>query len=439
MKEEPEMKNRFLIIPAFIAALILGGCASSGYITDDVYYIPQDNAFLQAGTTVKTNTETTAQQPAEASGDEVFTAIDDYYRDNTYNEDTLQLSQQEANANQGGNVIINNYDGSYAARINHFFYPSMGFGYYDPFFYGGRFYDPFYSPGLSFSMGYGFGYGYGYGLGLGLGYGYPFYNSWYNPFYLYSPYSYYPYYGGYYGYTGVYLMPYKDYETYNPKYGHRNTVVSNRLYSPRSGASASPAKSSFIPSDSRRVSGSRRATGTSAAATQPRTTSGMATTRTRGTGTTVTTGKKTMTRTTYQPRRTSQGTTHVRTTRLPQSTTNRTTTIQHRTTTTTRSTGRTYVPRYTNTKATRTTTRPSYNPSSYNIGTSRSKSVTSSPVRKSYSTPVVKRSSSSYIPRRSYTPTHSSYNRSSFSSSSISAPRTSSTSSRSSESGGRRR
>ena len=431
MKEGPEMKTRFLIIPAFIVALILGGCASSGYITDDVYYIPQGQSSVQAGTTVQTNTETTAQQPAEASGDEVFSAIDDYYRDKTYNEDTLQLTQQEAAANQGGNVIINNYDGSYAARINHFFYPSLGLNYYDPFYYGADLYDPFYSPGLSFSMGYGFGYGYG----LGLGYGYPFYNSWYNPFYRYSPYSYYPYYGGYYGgyygYTGVYPMPYKDYENYNPKYGHRNTVASNRLYSPRSSSSVSPAKSSFIPTDSRRVSGTRRAAGTSATATQSRNASGLTTTRTKGTGTTVTTEKKTTTRTTYQPRRTSQGTTHVRTTRLPQSATSRTTT-------TTRSTGRTYVPRYTNTRAARTTARPSYNPS-HSIGTSRSRSVTSSPVRKNYSPPV-KRSSSTYTPRRSYTPTHSSFNRSSSSSSTISAPRrSSSSSSRSSGSGGGRR
>ena len=446
MQEGPKMKTRFLLIPALAVAMILGGCASGGYVMDDLYYTPGQNGVntvAATNNTAQTNSRKskTVEQPAEASGDEAFSAIDNQYRDNTYNEDTLQLSPQEAEANQGGNVVINNYNGSYAARINHFFYPSLGMGYYDPLFYngyydpfyGGGYYDPFFNPGLSFSLGFGFGYGYGYGM--------PYYNPWFYSPYSYYPYyggGFYPYYGGYYGSYGNYYPIYPDNgENYNPKYGHRNSIASNRLYGPGTTTTTAPEKSSFIPTDSRRVGTRTRSTGTATTVSQPR---GITTaTSTRSTGTrTTTTAKQGNTRTTtYQPRRVSEGGNHIRTTRLPQHSTTNASVREHRTT---GSTGRTYIPRYVNTRSTRTTARPSYNYNpSHSVGTTRSRSVTSSPTikRRSYSPPV-RRSSSIYsAPRRSYTPSSSSFNRSS--SSSFSAPRSTSTSTRSSGSGGRRR
>jgi len=197
-------------------------------------------------------------------------------------------------------------------------------------------------------------------------------------------------------------------------------------------------KSRIIPSDSRRISstGTRASVTTTQSSNRPRRT--VAGNVSRNTGNRTVT-KAAATSPVYRPRRTTQ--TSVRTTRLPESSatgSGRSTSVStniHRNTSSTGRSGRVYVPRYSNNRTTGTTVRHSYNPS-HSVGSSRSRSVTSSPVRhKSYSPPVRRSNSSyrapskSYSPGRSYTP----------SSTRISAPRSSSSSTRSSGSGGRRR
>ncbi len=219
------------------------------------------------------------------------------------------------------------------------------------------------------------------------------------------------------------------------KYGHRSSIASNRMYS--SGTSATPqVKSSIIPSDSRRINGTgTRASGITQSSNQPRRTAAGNVSRNTGAGTVT---KAAATSPVYRPRRVTQ--TGLRTTRLPESTTIRSekrTTIStntHRNISVPRSNRRVYVPRYSNNRTTGTMVRPSYNPS-HRVGSSRSRSVTSSPIRKSYSPPV-RRSSSSYsTPRRSYSAPRS---YTTPSSTRVSAPRSSSSSSRSSGSGRRR-
>ena len=460
------MKAKIFTLAAITGALILGGCASNSYVVDDVYYSP-DLATPPSSTVVVSGERST--QPAEASGDEIFSSIDDYYKSNTYNEDTLKASGADLVEEGNGNVVINNYNDptlSYAARINHFYNPSVGFGYYDPF------YDPwYYGSGLSFS------------IGVGFGFGYPYYPGYMPPYYPYTPYMpYYPYYPPYApGYggccccAGVPYYPYygDDYYQKGTTYGPRRSTASNRIVAPD--GVQTPMKNSLIPSSttsskiatgvtpargnsglpatSRRVSsGSTRATGSGTTGTSVRSqrsnTAATASTRNRDV---VSPESRNTTATTrvYQPRRSTAGSASMRTTRLSTTTSSATrssavrsngvaATKRVRTTTGTRS----YVPRYTNTRSTKASVRPTYN-TSRSATTTRSRSVTSSPVmKKSYSYPsrrsggttysTPRRSSSSYsTPSRSYSPS---------SSSSYSPSRSSvSTSSSSRSSGGRRR
>jgi hypothetical protein len=458
------MKAKIFTLSAVIGAFLLGGCATNSYVVDDVYYTPDVAPAVTTGTVVVTDAN--AAQPAEASGNDIFSSIDDYYRDNTYNQDTLKASGADLVAEDGGDVVINNYNDptmSYASRIHHFYYPSVGFGYYDPF------YDPFYyGSGLSFSMGIGIGFGYGYG--------YPMY-GYMPPYYPYSPYM--PYYPPYYspGYggccccAGVPYYPYygDDYSQKGSTYGPRRSSASNRLVTPEG---ATPAKNALIPSTpaatttvsgqvpatavssdaeasdpvSRRVSsGSSRATGSGTATTAVRSqrsgTATTASTRSRDVG-----SVKNATATTrvYQPRR-SSGTATMQTTRLSgsSSTAARASTARSSGVTSTnrvRSTSgtRSYVPRYTNTRSTKASVRPSYN-TSRSTTTTRSRSLSSSPVvKKSYSYPS--RRSSYSTPRRSSSSSYSTPTKSySHSSSSSYTPSRSTSSSSSRSSSGRRR
>lgn len=410
-QEGLKMKVKYLVIP--LIGLLAAGCASSGYLVDDIYYDPTLSPQQEAVTPVQDEGFVTAD-----NADEGFEAIQQYPDENQG--DTLQLSPEEAMMyDNQGNVIINNYGMDYGARIRRFYYPTYGFSYFDPFFYDPlSYYDPFYT-----------GY---YSPGFSLGFGYSplgFYNPmYYSPFYYSSYYyGYGGYWGGYYGgyYGGYGYNPYYREVSYNDKgvtYGHRRSVASNRNPYSSTGGSV---KSSFIPSDSRRVSGGTRSSGSRIGVTSSRRSVDQSATGIR------TTTTKTATQQPASRRTSSSGVT--RTTRLPQNQTRTTTTTRRTTTTQTSRSGRTYVPRYSNT---RTTTRPSYN-------TTRSVRTNRTPVVKSVSPPV-RRSSSTYTPvrrssgsRSTYRPSSSGSSGRSYSGSSVT--RSSSSSSRSSSSSGRRR
>ncbi len=86
------------------------------------------------------------------------------------------------------NYYGNNYDDDdyyYRTRIQRFYSPYAGFGYYSPA-YCGFYNDPFYYPSMNF--GYGWNSYSGWNFGFGWGYG-NYYDPFFNPFY--SPYSYY--------------------------------------------------------------------------------------------------------------------------------------------------------------------------------------------------------------------------------------------------------
>lgn len=130
------------------------------------------------------------QEAVRVADDSIRVAQKDY---------TLVDSTNQQYVDENGNPINNDYyngsdnDYYYSNRINRFYRPSMGMGYYDPWFSGGGF-------GYG-GMGYGMGMGMGYGMGYG-GYYDPFYSDFYSPFGFgsswYNPW-YSPWYGGMYG------------------------------------------------------------------------------------------------------------------------------------------------------------------------------------------------------------------------------------------------
>lgn len=159
----------------FLLLFALSAPAVFAQMDDDVYFSPKDEVFVE-------EIAAQAQEPAE----QYYEDID--YTDGYYDEN---YSDSQARTDGQGNTYITNnyygdyYENDYTTRLNRFYTPYSGFGYYSPC-YGG-YYDPWYGyGGMSISIGWGWGYPYyGYGGGYwGGGYwggGYPYYgwNSWY--------------------------------------------------------------------------------------------------------------------------------------------------------------------------------------------------------------------------------------------------------------------
>lgn len=121
----------------------------------------------------------------------------------SYEEEPVYSESETEQGPDGSTYITNNYYGpggfgdfydyGYSARINRFYNPYMGFGYYSPC-YVGFFYDPWldpfwYGPSFQFGMSWGWGgFGWGnpgWGWGApgwgypGWGWGYPYNSYWY--------------------------------------------------------------------------------------------------------------------------------------------------------------------------------------------------------------------------------------------------------------------
>ena len=221
------MKTRILI--TLVAALVIGSCSSSKVASyqsyeDDVYFNPKAaNATVApryAGSAYATSSVAadsyTAVSPTDnntgmsnyeryilalESGQSVEEATAyvksapvEYY-DAPAGNGQMQYAYVETSQTQdkqGNTYITNNYyDDSYAARINRFSGPYLGFSYFDPWYYGPS---------------YRFGYSSYYGWNMSFGWGYPYYSSWYSP-YRYGYYD--PWYRPYYGYYDPwYYRPY---------------------------------------------------------------------------------------------------------------------------------------------------------------------------------------------------------------------------------------
>jgi len=207
------MKTKILI-PAVIA-LMAGSCSSSkvashsGY-QDDVYYNPNtgktavatQNAGMASGVSnVAANSYTAIShddntgisnyeryrlalesgQSVEEATAHVKSAPVEYYDDpDSSNRDQPYafVESSQTKDKQGNTYITNNYyDDSYAARINRFNGPYLGFSYFDPWYYG-----PSYRFGYSSYYGWNMSYGWGYPYYSPYYYG--FYDPWYSPYYI---------------------------------------------------------------------------------------------------------------------------------------------------------------------------------------------------------------------------------------------------------------
>lgn len=176
-----------LLFTGLVLALTSGSIAlaqNNGYV-DDVYYTGS-----KAQEDAKKDAKKQAERQQENSS--YYNSSDgSYYTDEQY-----------------GNAYIDYDDDSYTNRLNRFYRPVTGMGYwgslYSPYFYDPFFYNPyygwggFYSPGISFGWGMGGGYwggswgmspwygwggyypSYGYGWG---GYGNGYWNGYHDGYY----------------------------------------------------------------------------------------------------------------------------------------------------------------------------------------------------------------------------------------------------------------
>jgi len=95
------------------------------------------------------------------------------YQDSVPARDSIHYGANSNFSNQNQNGYYDDSEYDYSTRINHFYHPYYGFGYYDPFFspYSYYAYDPFlFGWGIGFGWGFGWGYGWGFPGYYGGGY-----------------------------------------------------------------------------------------------------------------------------------------------------------------------------------------------------------------------------------------------------------------------------
>ncbi len=251
-------------IPKYIAVAALSLGVSSLFAQDDVYYNPNSNK----GTTQPVQTdyqkqyETTTPEPTPASNASNY----DYKRDGY---STPDASQYSSTKNGSNNQVSDSYyeddyyfdDFSYSGRLNRFYQPHRGLGYwnnfYDPFYWSTptiiiqtSYYNPWwsnwrynicnlqpwrcqlYSYGGSWGGGWNTGWGGGWNYGYGGGWGGGWNNGWGgNPYW--NGYQA-GYYNGYYnaGYNNGYYNGYYN-GGYNNGYGDYNQQHNYSYYGPR--------------------------------------------------------------------------------------------------------------------------------------------------------------------------------------------------------------
>jgi len=175
------------IVKLLPIALLFSSCGTGVFLTsgnsDDVYYNPADKQVV-INKRVDVAQAPAKQENAVIAHDSIRVAEQNYALIDSTN--TVYLDENGNRIGDENNYYDSDDDYYYSNRINRFCHPSIGFGYYDPWYSGF---------GMSFGMGYG---GFGYYDPFFYDFYSPFgYNSWYNPWY--SPW-YSPWYGGYYGY-----------------------------------------------------------------------------------------------------------------------------------------------------------------------------------------------------------------------------------------------
>ncbi len=213
---------------AFLAAIFLSSCATTGYTPqDDVYYSPDDQVVPARTTVVAKQTKPTAGtvyegdvQEAQANGSYENTTAepsnDTVYLDDDayYNIDYASRLRKFSDDNNDDNYFDDGGCTSYASSPN----VSLSFGFGTGFGWGYPYYGwgyPSYGWGYPY---YGWGYpSYGWGGSYWSGYNNGYWNGYWDGYYGGG------YYPGYPGYTPGY--------PYYPDYGYRNTVQ----YGPRGG------------------------------------------------------------------------------------------------------------------------------------------------------------------------------------------------------------
>jgi len=213
---------------AALSIIILTGCSTSKSTTDydDVYSTAKKKDMVS--TSVKDQTQVATPDYYQESSENVSGINSEDYETGenvAYGDEPYMTTTETVTTPEGTNYITNNYyegygpddyyDYSYAARIDRYYSPYMGYNYYAPC-YTGYYYDPWYWDSYWYMPSMYFGYSWGWG---GMYWGYPYY------------YSYYPYNDYWYGYNdgywngywdGYYGYGYNDYYG-NYYYGHRST------------------------------------------------------------------------------------------------------------------------------------------------------------------------------------------------------------------------
>lgn len=169
-----------------VAALFLSSCSSGNKMQssvqgDDLYVTQTEQvAPPQQETYVDPSAE---QTKGQVNPDPDYSTSDKYTDENG----TTYVTN---NYYEGQNYDFYDSESSYSSDLSRWYGPSLGFGYFSPFYT---------SPGFGVSVSFGFGWG----------------NSWYNPYYspFYSPYY------SYYYYNPWYTPYYYGYNPYNPYYG----------------------------------------------------------------------------------------------------------------------------------------------------------------------------------------------------------------------------
>ena len=167
---------KFLLL--FIVGIMISSCTINNYYTqsqpyDDVYYNPNIHQYPD------NNAQNQDYQQDYQQQDYQYQDNQEYYQD--------QSNYSETYTDDNGNTYITNnyygdyYDYSYSSRIRRFYYPELGFGYYDPWYTNMYWYTydpwyfgisvyltyPFWRPGISFYWGY---------------YPFNYYTGWYHPY-----------------------------------------------------------------------------------------------------------------------------------------------------------------------------------------------------------------------------------------------------------------
>ncbi len=145
------MKNSLWFVASvalFLASCSTGNKMQSSATTDDLYVAKTESYVAPATDQVNSNDE---------------------YQSNSSTESD-EVTSEKYSDESGNTYITNNYydNNSYTSQLDRWYNPGLGFGYFNPFYTGYSFYDPFhYSPGFSISIGFNQGWG----------------HNWYNPYY----------------------------------------------------------------------------------------------------------------------------------------------------------------------------------------------------------------------------------------------------------------